>query len=163
MKALTQICNSFYLSLCTPQEVSNLIKNLKTNKAKRTSDIETRFVKYDNPVIVVFLNKLINSRISDGIHPDSLKVAEVIPIFKNGGRDRTANYRPISFIYQFNKVFEKFLYNRIYSYLIRYKLFSDYQFGFRKNSSTILAISKIYDKILNNIDQGMYTCCIFLD
>ena len=32
-----------------------------------------------------------------------------------------------------------------------------------KNSSTTLAISKIYDEILNNIDQGMYTCCIFLD
>ena len=41
VKALTQTCNSFYLSPCIPQEVSNLIKKLKTNKAKRTSDIET--------------------------------------------------------------------------------------------------------------------------
>ena len=40
---------------------------------------------------------------------------------------------------------------------------SEYQFGFRKNSSTTLAVSKICAKILNNIDQGMYTCCIFLD
>ena len=34
---------------------------------------------------------------------------------------------------------------------------------FRKKFSTTLAINKIYDKILNNIDQGLYTCCIFLD
>ena len=47
--------------------------------------------------------------------------------------------------------------------MIKYKLLSKHQFGFRKNSSTALAISKIYDEILNNIDQGMYTCCIFLD
>ena len=143
--------------------MSNLIKKLKTNKAKRTSGIETRFVKYANPVISVFLSKLINSCISDGIYADSLKVAEVILIFKNGGRDRTTNYRPISLLSQFNKVFEKILYNRIYSHLIRYKLLREYQFGFRKNSSTTLAISKIYDESLNNIDQGMYTCCIFLD
>ena len=136
---------------------------LKINKAKRTSDIETRFVKYANSVISVFLSKLINSCISDGIYPDSLKVAEVIPIFKNGGRDKTTNYRSILLLSQFSKVFENILYNCIYSYSIRYKLLSDYQFGFRKNSSTTLAINKIYDEILNNIDQGMYTCCIFLD
>ena len=98
VKALNQTCNSFYLSPCTPQEVLNVIKKLKTNKAKRTSDIETRFVEYANPVILVFLSKLINPCISDGIYPDSLRVAEVIPIFKNGGRDRTTNYRPISLL-----------------------------------------------------------------
>ena len=133
----------------TPQEVSNLIKKLKTNTAKRTSDIETRFVKYANPVISILLSKLINSCISDGIYPALLKVTEVIPI---GGRDRTTNYRPISLLSQFKKVFEKILSNRIYSYLIRYKLYSEYQFGFRKNFSTTLAISKIYDKVLNYID-----------
>ena len=100
-----------------------MFKKLKTIEAKRTSDIETRFVKYANLVISVFFSKLINFYISDGIYPDSLKVAQVIPIFKNGGCDRTTNYRPISPLSQFNKVFEKILHNRIYSYLIRYKLY----------------------------------------
>ena len=53
-------------------------------------------------------------------------------------------------------------YVRIYSYLIRFKLLGDNQFGLRKNSSTTLAINKIYDEILNDIDQGLYTC-IFPD
>ena len=52
---------------------------------------------------------------------------------------------------------------RTYSYLIRFKLLDDNQFGFRKNSSSTLAISKIYEEVLNNIDQGLYTCFIFLD
>ena len=59
VKALSKTCNSFYLSPCTPLEVWNLIK--KTSEAKRTSDIETRFVKYADPVISVVLSKLINS------------------------------------------------------------------------------------------------------
>ena len=100
---------------------------------------------------------------SDGIYPNSLKVAEVIPIFKNGGRNRTTNYHPISLLSQFNKVFKKILYNCIHSYLIRYKLLSDCQFGFRENFSTTLALSKIYDEIVNSIYQRIYTCCIFLD
>ena len=36
-------------------------------------------------------------------------------------------------------------------------------FGFRKNHSTSLATSKLYDEILNNSDQGMYTYCIFVN
>ena len=37
------------------------------------------------------------------------------------------------------------------------------QFGFRENSSTDLAITKFYDKLLNNISDGKITCSIFLD
>ena len=46
---------------------------------------------------------------------------------------------------------------------MRFDLLSDRQFGFKKNSSTMLAINKIYDELLSNIDQGLYSCCIFLD
>ena len=46
---------------------------------------------------------------------------------------------------------------------MRFDLLSDRQFLFRKNSSTMLAISKIYDELLSNIDQGLCSCCIFLD
>ena len=69
----------------------------------------------------------------------------------------------ISLLCQFNKIFEKLLHIRIYSYLIRYNLLNDRQFGFRKNSSTTLAISKIHNDLLHNIDQGLYSCSLFLD
>ena len=55
------------------------------------------------------------------------------------------------------------LYSRIYSYLERFKLLNEHQFGFRKNSSTIHAITSIYDNLLKNIENGMYNCSIFLD
>ena len=98
------------------------------------------------------------------VYPDPLKVAEVIPIFKKGGeQDKATNYRPISLLSQINKIFEKLLYSRIYSYLVRYDLSSNCQFGFRKNSSTNFAINKIYNEILGNIDQSLYTCCVILD
>ena len=55
------------------------------------------------------------------------------------------------------------LYTRIYSYLMRFDLLSYRQSGFKKNFSTMLAIKKIYDEFLSNINQGLYSCCIFLD
>ena len=70
---------------------------------------------------------------------------------------------PISLLSQFNKIFEKLLHSRIYSYLSKFKLFSERQFGFRKNYSTSLAMCNIYDELLNNVDEGRYSCCIFLD
>ena len=55
------------------------------------------------------------------------------------------------------------MYIRIYSYLTRLNLLSDHQFGFRKNCSPMLAIDKLYDELLTSIDQGLYSCGIFLD
>ena len=100
---------------------------------------------------------------SEGTYPDLHKIFEVVPIFKKGDRNKMTNYRPISLLSQFNKVFEKLLYTRIYSYLTGFNLLSDNQFGFRKNCSPTLAINKLYDDLLTAIDQGLYSCGIFLD
>ena len=156
-----KITNSIFLLPSCQQEVFNLIKELKNRKATRTLDIETKFIKLANPIISFFLSELFNLCLSTGTYPDLMKVAEVIPIFKKGQKDKLTNYRPISLLSQFNKIFEKLLHSRIYSYLSKFNLFSERQFGFRKNYSTSLAICNIYDELLNNVDEGKYSCCIF--
>ena len=64
---------------------------------------------------------------------------------------------------QISKIFEKFIYNKINNYLEKYHLISDKQFSFKQNSSTYHAIRNIYEKLIQNSDKGVYTCCIFLD
>ena len=73
------------------------------------------------------------------------------------------NYRPISLLSQFDKIFEKMLFSRLFLYLDKNQLPSKNQFGFRPNSSTQFAVSTIQDKLIENVDNGLYTCCIFLD
>ena len=155
--------NSFFLLPCSSQKLFNLIKKLKNKKAKRTLDIETTFIKYANPVLSVYLIELFNLRVKEGTHPDPLKIAEVITIFRKGDRSKATNCRTISILSQFNKIFEKFLYTRLYSYLIKYNLLIDQQFGSRKNSSSTLAISKLFEELLTNFDYWLYTCSVFLD
>ena len=69
----------------------------------------------------------------------------------------------MSLLSQFDKILEKNIYHRLIHFLEKYQLLNKVPFGFRQNSSTIQAISKIYDEIVQNIDQYLYTCCIFLD
>ena len=70
---------STFLSPSSQQEVFIVIKALKENKAWRTLDIETKFLKIANPVISNYLSFIFNSCLSSGIYPNSLKLAEVIP------------------------------------------------------------------------------------
>jgi len=76
---------------------------------------------------------------------------------------KTTNYRPISLLSHFNKIFEKLPHVRIYSYVIKFDLLSDCQFGLRKNSSTTPAMAKIYNEILNQYRSRSDSCYIFLD
>ena len=50
---------------------------------------------------------LINNSIELWTYPSKLKLAKVIPIFKSGDKSGPPNYRPISLLYIFNRIFEK--------------------------------------------------------
>ena len=126
-------------------------------------DVETKFIKLSKNILSPVLSDLFNVCIAQGVFPDCLKIAEVIPIFQKGDHNLATNYRPISILSQFDKIFEKLIYIRISSYLEKYDLLSKNQFGFRENSSTNFAIAHIHDNILRNVDLGLHTCCIFLD
>jgi len=98
-----------------------------------------------------------------GVYPNSLKVAQVIPVHTKGDKSACTNYRPISLLSQFNKIFERILHYRLYSYQQGFELLTGHQFGFRPNSSTSLAVESIHSDLLHNYDNGLFTCSLFID
>ena len=160
--------SSFFLVPTTPNEIIDIITTLNDKKATRKNDPEIKFLKYSKIIIAKYLSKIFDLCIIKGIYPESLKVAEVVPIYKNGNENKATNYRPISLLSPINKIFEKLIYNRLISYLDKYDLLSPNQFGFRKNMSTTDAINYIHDNIVKNNEYlfyiyGLYTCSIFMD
>ena len=94
---------------------------------------------------------------------DSWKIAHITPIPKVHRPSSSSEYRPIFVLPVLSKLFEKNLYHRVYSYLTEHNLIDKRQYGFRKNHSTELAITSIYDEMLSNFDNKFITCSLFLD
>ena len=86
------------------------------------------------------LKYLINMSLETGIFPDQLKVAKIIPIFKTGEADIFTNYRPISILSSFSKIYERVLYNRLIEFIDKLEILCQYQFGFRSDYSTNLLL-----------------------
>ena len=81
------------------------------------------------------------------------------PICKLEVHQLDSNYRPISFLSVFSKLYEKCVYSCLYAFLAKYKLLFENQFGFRSNHSTNYAIISLIDLI----DKGYFVCAIFVN
>ena len=85
-------------------EVFNIISKFNINKSSGPTSIPTKILKLIKFEISKPLAQIINLSFSTGIHPDRLKIAQVIPIFKKGSKLLTSNYRPISLLSNLNKI-----------------------------------------------------------
>ena len=95
--------------------------------------------------------------------PDNLKIAKVCPIFKAGEKADVSNYRPISILPSFSKIFEKIIYFRLISFINKHNILSSSQFGFRKNHSTFMPLLKLHDKVTDALEKNNYCVGIFID
>ena len=159
----TRVAENFKFSPITVKEIEEEIDKLKVNKSSGPFSIPTSILKLIKHLIAKPLQTIFNSSLSNGIVPNSFKIASVIPIFKKGSRLNVNNYRPISLLSTFNKMIEKLVFKRLISFVNKNNILSKKQFGFRSNHSTIQAVLSITDKIQRAIEEGAYSCGIFLD
>ena len=152
-----------YLFETNAEEVAKIITNLENKKSTGHDDITVKFIKISSIYISELLARVINISIKTGIYPDQLKIAKVIPIYKKGNHSDPSNYRPISILSNINKIFEKILHKRLYSYLNKFNILYKFQFGFRKGHSTTQALIELTDNIKRGLDDKKYTCGIFID
>ena len=82
------------------------------------------------------LTCLLNRCFHDGSFPIELKLARVEPIFKSGDSSVLINYRPISILSFFAKVFEKLLCKYLIDFLDSNNVLYKHQFGFREKHCT---------------------------
>ena len=106
---------------------------------------------------------MFNRCIELGQYPESLKIAKVIPFFKNRNKDDPSNFRPISLLPIIGKVFERIIFDRIQNYLNVFETLSDSQFGLRHAKSTVDAIATLIEEITSNLNNSEKTKCTFLD
>ena len=155
--------SSFAFNLVLPCEVEAEINSLPPNKALGLYSCPVRILKDACQPLSKPLAILLNKSVQSGIYPSKLKHAKIIPVFKNEDESDPNNYRPISLLSVFNRIFEKLMYKRLKSFIDKYDILSKSQYGFRENCSTQHALIDIVNKIQLNFDKKLYSCGIFID
>ena len=118
----------------------------------------------DDPVIlplkIIFRNILLTS-----IYPDTWKLANVTPIFKKGDEQQIKNYRSISLLPICGKIFEKIIFNNLYSYLNANNLITKNQSGFRPGDSTTNQLLYLVNEIHQAFEnpKSLEIRAVFLD
>ena len=127
-------------------EVINVITTISTNKATCPNSIPTDILQQIKISIAQTLVNIINLSYEQGTYIEDMKISKVIPTFKDKGSDlECTNFRPISLLSNINKIIEKLMDERLYTFLEKYNL----QFGFRRSHSTNHALLDLTEDIRN--------------
>ena len=106
---------------------------------------------------------LFNLSFKSGVFPSVLKTAKVIPISKKDSKLDSSNYCPISLLSNIEKILEKLMSRRLYTFLNNKNIIYDLQFGFRQQHSTSYALINITENIRKTLDDGNVGCGVFVD
>ena len=139
------------------------ISRIPNNKFHGLYSCPTKILKCSSNVISNTLAEIINLSISTGVYPNKLKIAKIVPIFKTDDNTDPSNYRPISLLSNFNRIFEKLIFKRMKSFIAQHNMLSPSQYGFCKTLSTQHAILDIVSTIQTNMDKRLFSCGVFID
>ncbi len=128
------------------------MENLKTDKAHGWDGISIRMIQMCGDSIIAPLSIIFKNCISKGVFPFVWKKANVIPIHKKDKKNVHTNYRPISLLPIFGKVFERLIFTSLYLYLTSNKFITDKQSGFIKGDSTTNQLLSITHMIHSAFD-----------
>ena len=140
----------------TPEEISDIIINLKNSSSSGVDNILIKLIKLCKSEFSSVLAHINNHSLQEGVFPDQLKMAKVVPIYKSGCKKSVSNYRPISVLSAFSKITEKIVYNRLERYLIENSILHKNQYGFRSKLSTSMALLELLDQLSYSIDNKNY-------
>ena len=150
--SIIKILNNFRGNYFDFQQVEPLkIYEIMTYTKKGSGPIPIKTLKLLSSNFCTYICDAINNCINDAIFPGELKEANITPIFKKRDKEKCENYRPISILPTFSKIFEKVLFEQISKFFE--KIFSKFLCGFRKGFSTqtaLLNLIQIWQKLLDN-------------
>ncbi|XP_065684331.1 uncharacterized protein LOC136096702 [Hydra vulgaris] len=147
----------------TEKELLDAVSLLKPNKSLGFDDISSNVIIKSIKQITIPLLHIFNLSLKQGVFPDNLKIAKVIPVLKSGDPSDVTNYRPISILSCFSKILERVMYNRLYSFLNVNNILYHKQFGFKSGHSTDHAITHLVHDIFKGFDEDKYTLGVFID
>jgi len=147
----------------TETEVICTISSLKNKTSCGYDGLSNKIVKLCGSQISKLITYIYNTSLTCGICPNPLKYAIIKLSFKKGDKSQVSNYRPISLLTDFSKIFDLFVFCRLKHHLVSKNILANEQFGFHDNVSTESAIFKIIKLIFSAWNNKEYITGLFLD
>ena len=144
-------------------EIITAVKKLKSNKAYGSDCLLNEYFIESIDILVPYLHDIFNAILNSGIFPNQWREGIIVPIHKKGDKDDVSNYRGISLLSCFSKIFTSVLNSRVVSFCEENQCISDAQFGFKKGSSTIDAIFALHTLIEHYLNHNSRFYVAFID
>ena len=100
---------SFSFNLVSKEDVLTEIKMLDVSKAIQESGIPVKIIKAKENFFAEAICFYFNKVFENGKFPNCLKLANITPVFKKGPSTNKNNFRPVSILPVFTKIFERLL------------------------------------------------------
>jgi len=145
---------------------TNVKNTFKMLNIKKTADLWGNSVDVTKSIIDIIvpaLASIFNTCIDGGDFPDLMKNSKLIPLYKSGSASDPSNYRPISVLPIFSKVFEKLMLLQLQAFFNKHKILHNSQFGFTKGRSTTDAGVELISYIYEAWDGSRDALGIFCD
>ena len=137
--------NSMFMSPTNASEIWQIIKSLQPKKSTSHDNLSPLVLKLFDEQIAMPLSILISISMSEGIVPDQLKIAKIIPVHKSNAEDDISNYRPISLLPSISKIMGNVVYKRTFHFIQTNKS--------RKKHSTINAITAFTSDVIKALEN----------
>ena len=141
--------------------IINASKRLKNKLTAGVDQVPSFVVKDCIGAMASPLCYLFNLSVTQGYFPSCWKTARITPIFKKGDKSDLHNYRPISILCNFSKLFEICLYGQIYSQVK--SLISVDQHGFMEQRSCVTNLGCLTQFTCSVLDNRGQVDVIYTD
>ena len=156
------VSNTLFLNVVEASEVYDVIKNFK-NKTTRDTKIISLKLANKSYNFTSTLASIVNKSFQQGVFPEQMKLARVIPVHKEGPKTDVGNYRPISLLNSFSKIYEKLMYNRIMEFLELNNSLYENQYGFRPQRSCEHALLNAQNILLESLSKRQISLLLLID
>lgn len=145
------------------EEICKAIDSMKRGKSPGIDGILGEFFKDAKSFIVPYLHKVYNNIFDSGVYPDIWSKGLIIPVPKKGDMSDPSNYRGITLINTFAKLFSLIIRNRVNNWCEEQDLLNNFQFGFRDKRGTADCIFVLHTLIQKVLTRKSKLYCAFID
>ena len=142
------------------EEINILIKRLNPKKATGPDGIPLKIIKLSADVIDKHLTNIINTDLECSCFSENAKIASVKPIYKKESRSDKNNYRPVSILNGFSKIYERFINDKLLSHVN--DILSDFVSAYRSKYSSNHMILRLIEEWKEKLDKGFFAGAVLM-